>query len=319
MSVTQLHGLEAIKFDVNDATTGVLSGITEESVIFNNTLSNTITDGDVYSRFNSLANQKIAAKFGCIHIDQALNLCGLTGLRISATGGMKTGMVLYRKKQAEGGARATGNNHDTHTIKEGILVPRRLVAEHGGDAKIEYDALATWDKTNDPLVIATGVALPTNPNTPSRFSLAPISLGIDEAATLFTQCRNLEVDFGLAANTEGADGDYWDTFARIAEAMPTITMRGVNKDWLSASKIPLTGANLTHAGCSILLMKRAQGGTFVAGDVAEHILITCAGMATIEEPWNARGNAPGETTLKITMRYDGTNLPIVVDTTYAFE
>jgi len=318
MTVSTLHGLEAVKIDVNDATTEVLSGVGGCRLGIENDLGGVVTDGEVYNRFLSLVGQKLMASFHTLHISKALTLCGFSPLRITATGGSKTGLTLYAKKQVNGGGRASGSVHNSFNIKQGLLVPRRLVCDHQGHARIDYEALATYDGSNNPVVLAGSVALPTNPATPERFTLGPITLDLDGTPASFAQVRGFEFDFGHSVETVGADSDIWDTFVRVVDTQPQITIRGLDIGWFNASKIPLEGIKIDHADTEIVLRKRALGGTFVAAATAEHIGITAAGMAVIETAFDAQGNATGETNLRIPLYFDGTNAPAVIDTTYAY-
>lgn len=318
MTVSAVHGLEAVKIDVNDATTAVLSGVGGCRLGIENDLGAVATDGEVYNRFLSLVGQKLMASFHSLHIAAALAFTGADCLRISATGGLKTGLTLYAKKQAQGGSRASGSTHNSFNIKQGILCPRRLTCDHQGHARIDFEALATYDGTNNPCVISTSVALPTNPGTPERFTLGPVTLDLNGTPTAFTQFRGIEIDFGHQVESIGADSDIWDTFARVVETQPSLVFRGIDVSWFGSSKVPLEGIKIDHAGTEIVLKKRALGGTFVAGNVAEHILFTAAGMAVIETAFDAQGNALAETNLRIPLYYDGTNAPLVIDTTYAY-
>jgi len=318
MTVSALHGLEAVKIDVNDATTAVLSGVGGCRLGIENDLGNVATDGEVYSRFISLRGQKLMAQFNSMHIAASLTTCGFGCLRISATGGTKTGLTLYAKKQQQGGSRASGSVHNSFNIKQGILCPRRLTCDHQGDARIEYDALATYDGTNNPVVLGANVALPTNPATPERFTLGPISLDLNGTPTTFSGKRGFELDFGHTVESVGADSDIWDTFARIVETQPALILRGIDISWFGSSAIPLTGVQIDYADTIVVLQKRAHGGTFVDGATAEHIGIKLAGMGVIENAFDAQGNATGEVNLRIPCHFDGTNAPIVIDTTYAY-
>lgn len=317
MTVSTLHGLEAVKIDVNDATTAVLSGVGGCRLGIENDLGAVATDGEVYNRFLSLVGQKLMASFHTLHIGAALDLCGLTCLRISATGGSKTGLTLYAKKQTDGGSREAGSVHNSFNIKEGIICPKRLTCDHQGHARIEYEALATYDGSNNPVVLATSVALPTNPATPTRYGLGPITLGIGSAVS-FAQVRGFELDFGHSIESVGSDGDIWDTFVRVVETQPSIVLRGLDIGWFAAAKVPLTGVAVTHANTNIILRKRAHGGTFVAAGTAEHIGFTAAGMAVIETAFDAQGNATSEVNLRIPLYFDGTNAPLVIDTTASY-
>lgn len=319
MTVSKLHGLEAVRIDVNDATTANLSGVGGCRLGIENDLGAVNTDGEVYNRFLSLVGQKLMATFNTLHVGAALDLCGFDCLRISATGGTKTGLTLYAKKQQQGGSRASGSVHNSFNIKQGILVPRRLVCDHQGNARIDYDALATYDGSNNPVVLGTSVALPVNPATPTRFTLGPIALDLDGTPVAFNQKRGIELDFGHSVETVGADSDIWDTFARVVETQPSLVLRGLDIDWFGSAAIPLTGVKIDYADTLVVLRKRALGGTFVAGTEDEHIGIKLAGMGVIENAFDAQGNATGEVNLRIPCYFDGTNAPIVIDTTYAYE
>ena len=47
----------------------------------------------------------------------------------------------------------------------------------------------------------------------------------------------------------------------------------------------------------------------------EHISFTAAGLAWIEAPFDASGHAAAEATLQAQLLYDGSNAPLVIDTT----
>jgi IS5 family transposase len=104
----------------------------------------------------------------------------------------------------------------------------------------------------------------------------------------------------------------------IQSSNPTIRISGKNLAKFIAADIPLAGKGATHANTSIVLRKRLQTAAgFVANATAEHVLITAAGMAAWEQVHSATGNGRVEDVLLLTCRHDGTNTPIVVDTTYA--
>jgi hypothetical protein len=55
----------------------------------------------------------------------------------------------------------------------------------------------------------------------------------------------------------------------------------------------------------------------VADVTAEHIKLTAAGMATIENIFDDQADEPAQVSCEITTNYDGTNVPITIDTASA--
>ena len=78
----------------------------------------------------------------------------------------------------------------------------------------------------------------------------------------------------------------------------------------------MEGVQATHANTSFYLRHRTRTG-FVADATETHILFTAAGLAHFTEPFTASGTEAGEATLVIETENDGTNDPIVIDTTSA--
>jgi hypothetical protein len=131
------------------------------------------------------------------------------------------------------------------------------------------------------------------------------------------QLLGLEIDFGLRVRKDSSDSEIWPQFVSIEVAQPRITLRGNRSKWFGAAGVPLAGLNGTHANTSLYLRKRAAGGTFVANATAEHIKFTAAGLAYVDKPGSFSGNNPGETSITLVTKYDGTNYPITVNTAIA--
>jgi hypothetical protein len=308
--VTRLHNNDAVKIDPDSfaGTPVILGGITRVGLRINSQVQAMPTTGEAYARFIALYGQKVVPTFETVHVARALTNCALSGLKIAAASA-GTGLTTYQKSIAEGGIRTSGANHDTHNFKEGLLYPTGIEVDHQGDARISYDLCCTYDGTNNPVVIATGVSLPTAPTDTERFTLGPVTLG----GVAFTQHTGYSINFGIKVNSEGAESDIWDTFCWIENVEPTITIRGVDKKWFDAAFVPLTGLAMTHANTKLYLKKRAAGGTFVANATAEHIKVTMAGLVTVETAWDAGPTGKGTVSIKLDTNYDGTNLPIVIN------
>lgn len=305
-----LYGVELFTDAMGSAV--LLGGITQQSIVTGTRLQGDPTSGDPYVRHQAIHAQKPRATFSTLQIARALDNIGPSGLKIKSES--NTGLRLYQRKYDEGSTPASGSNHIRHTIREGLLVPRQLSCSHQDDATLQYEALVTYDGTNDPIVPADSVALPTGLLDDERFTLAAVTIG----GVLITQVTNLTLDFGLDAQTEGSNSDIWDTHSSIRSVSPSLTLKGINAKWFSSAVIPLIGKKGTHANTSFYLRKRKDdGSTFVADGTTEHIKFTMCGLAYMDSVIDVQTNQPGEPAIMMPLRYDGTNFPVVIDTTSA--
>lgn len=312
MAVSKMHNIHAVKLG---STT--LGGIKSRALRTGAEVRQYPTSGEVYARFQALYAVKPVAEFSTCHIAAGLDLCALTGTALTSG----APLLLYAQKNTEGGTRTSGANHRIYTLNEGILIPRRITVEHQGDAEISYEALLTYDGTNNPIVFTDSSNLPASPTDAQRFTIGRITLKDDsDNIVVFSQCRRVEIDFGIQAETVGADSDIYDTNCRIIEIQPSIKLTGIDIEWFKAQAtgVPLEGKSVKHSGTEIILRKRALGGTFVAAATTEHIGFTAAGMATIDRACDASGNALDEVDITMPLKFDGTNNPIVIDTTYGY-
>jgi len=306
MAVARRHGLWAV--EVGSA---IVGGITSHRVGTGTELVADETSGEVHNRFLGLMAQNPTAGFTTKQVSNALDQCGLLGTSLAVVSGVK----FYLQKHAEGGARTSGSNHRKLTFNEGLIYPTRLSCEHQRDAELEYALAITYDGTNDPIVVTDSSALPSGIADALRFTLGPVTI---ESVAL-THVKRFELDFGIEVRVEGADSDIWPTFASVISVKPTLRLSGIDIEWFKAANIPLLGKVATHANTKVYLRKRSQASAtaYVADGTAEHVKFTAAGLAYIEEPANASGQENQDVTLVMPLKYDGTNLPLVINTASA--
>ena len=249
MAVTRRYGIYSVGFGSGGGST-LIGGITKQSLSTGSTVKGEPTAGSVYPSFQSMTAQQPGASFDTLHVAAALDACGLQGLSIASLTG---GFNLYAQKHAEGGTRAGSGAHRQYVFNEGLVVPRSLSVDHQGDATISYDVIATYDGTNDPVVINDSVSLPTSGSDDERFTLGPVSI---ESVTI-DHLKSLQIEFGIEVNSEGADSEVWPRFASITSVSPKITLRGVDVEWLKSANVPLAGKAATHANTTVFLRKRA--------------------------------------------------------------
>lgn len=297
------YGLYGVGIGVVASPAAIIGGITADNLSTGSAVRGEAMSGEAYPRFVSLVGQNPRRTFSTRSIAAAMTAITTTGKALAHGGDVCN---CYMQLRQNHGTRATGSNHRKLTISNGIILPRRISGTHQGDAELSCEVVATWDGTNDPIIIADSSALPAVADT-ARFAIMKATIGsvaIDEEF-------DISIDFGLREEVEGKQSEIWPRTCSIMEVNPTITIRSRNGDLLKSTNIPLIGKAATHATSTVYLRKRAAAGTFTADATAEHISFTIAGLAVLQDVFDARGNSTGEVQVVVTASYDGTNAPIV--------
>lgn len=307
MGISTLHGLHAVKLN-----TSIIGGITGYDGDINLELDNETTNSSVWSEFQAV--RSITPTFGYRTYDVADMLDEFTNSILpTAISGISGGVVMYQQKYANGGTRATGSNHRTLTINDGMIYPVSLTCDHQGDAVLTVGIAVTYNGTNELIIPAGSAALAAGTDT-QRYTLGSITI----ESVGIAQIKSLNIDFGIEPSQDSSDSDVRPTHSHVKRQMPKITLTTTDvTKFATSSAIDVTGLAATHANSAIYLRKRSAGGLFVADETTEHIEITVAGHTKIMNPMNAETNEPGEMTIEIEPYYDGTNNPLVVDTTAA--
>jgi len=287
----------------------LLGGVTAHSLNNGVECQTEPTSGEVYPRANFITAMKPGAAFSTTQLKTFIDACTLFGVDITTlTGRLK----LYIQKMATAGARASGSVHRRFTINQGVILPRSISCRHQQDAMIQAEAIATYDGTNNPIVEADTVAVPTGLSE-QRYSLGPVTIG----SVTIDGHRSVDIDLGLDVVREGAVSEIWDKEVSIRTIAPKIRISGVDYEWLKSSNIPFTGKAAAHADTKIYFRKKKDASSFETDVTAAHVKLTTAGLCYIVDPFKGDGNAPGEITLALDTKYDGTNAPIIVSTAIA--
>jgi hypothetical protein len=287
----------------------VIRGITQSQVGSGTQVRSEATSGELYPSLQSIVEQKPTGSFTTKELARALDACSPPGVSIATLTG---GLVWYFTAEEDGGTRKTGSVHTSHKLTKGLVYPTRLEAGEREDATISYDALATWDGTNDPLQVSHAAALPAFAESES-FGLGPATIG----GIALTKFKRFSIDFGLVVEGEGKESEIFDRECTVAAWNPRLTLRGIDPAWMDAAKIPLGGKVGIHTDTKVYLRKRKSGGTFEDAAETVHICFTAAGLAYIDSPAQASGNRRAEISLTMPLTFDGTNPPLVIDTTAA--
>lgn len=305
-----LHTGYSVRITPDGGTATLLNGVTQQSVRTGSEHAAEATAGNAYANTGSINRIQPAATFSCLDVAEVIDLLGLRGACLA--GGSSPGAEFYELALDACGTVKALTSHRRNILPNGLALIRRISCGHRQNASVDVEVLTHYDGTNNPLIPEDSVAAPTGLAAPTLFTLGPVSLNGVE----FTGNLQVDIDFAIEAETDGGDSDVYDTSIVIAQIIPKFTIRGREvAKFATASGIPLEGAKGTHANTSIILRKRTPR-TASFSDNADNIEITGDAMISVDEAWSAQANRRGEIGLMGTCLDDGTNAPLVFDTSY---
>ncbi len=311
MSIPTLHVLYAIQ-----AQGGLIDQITNQD--YDQGIEEIIQagDGKTDAEFIATITQAPVLSFTTVALAKALAIAGYSGEAITS------GLDFFLQKVKSGGTREVGANHVKLTIGKGILLPRTARATQGGEASIEYDALAISDNgLNAPIAVATGEALTGSPEETEKFTVGTAKIN----GTLIEGIQDITIDFGIQEFLQGSDGNAFNTFAGIMERRPSITIRSLDVnliDVFNTSEITISPTTTIHPGqvgittgkAEVGFAKLKAFGIREALSAAVHVLFTVnEGRMTIRSIGGA-GNDPQAVEFVITPSFDGTNDSLAIAT-----
>lgn len=308
MTIHRLHSLVS-HVDGSSATVvpDLLSG--GEALEFD--IDREVTANEFFPSHASVTEARASRTLECYALKTLLDLVGVTGLPIISL--TNPGVQFFLQAFDDLGQPLAGSVHRSITAKVGWLIPQTISVDHRGHARLTVTAVIIKG-TNDAVVIADNVALPTITISPARWTLGPVTI----AGYVLNRYRNFEVDFGLTVTPGGVESNIWDTHIEVRSGAPSFTVRGIDTDWFSATGIPLAGKAATHANTSVILRKRdgsGAGAGFIDPGVAEHINITMAGPATVRDAADMTAQQPSEHSIVVEgIRDAAGNAPFILDT-----
>ena len=315
MPITNPHELSVVEVRTSTMSSAtVLGGLEDLNVQSGTEARGGATSGTLYSEHESIAAQRPEITFTSVaSLATLLNLTGSLGGPLTA--GANVGLAAYIVKRLKGSSYATGAAHRRYRIADGILIPTSLRAGFQDDARLSCRAVAIYDGSNPPIQEQDLVSIPAAPVRNERFSLYHVVAG----GIALVGATSVEIDFGLSVIlSEGATGVHseliWPTHASINQATPTITISGINPEWLKSTNIPRDGKSGTHAQNVIYLARRKHGSTFYGAAENQHITISTAGLVYIDQVVTASDKANGTVSLMIRSIFDGVNAPLVITT-----
>ena len=288
-----------------------IGGISQQTATNEANVQSTPTAGSAYPLQININSVKDSFTFQTFNVAAALSALGALGADLNSNAA-----ELYEIQWTDAGQIASGTAHRKMVFAQGRAVPRRLTCRNGEDASLEIMIMGiSSDGATNPLAITESVALPaaldSERHTIHSAVFAEINLGCIE---------NLEIDFGIEIASKNCSSNIFDSRIEIASIVPKINVTTLKADLVGngSSQIPNTGKSGTHSNSIFKLRKRTpKVASFVADATEEHISITADGTIVPTTMFQASNNEDGTSVFEITGRFDGTNVPLVIDTTAA--
>lgn len=270
--------------------------------------------GSAYPLFASVNSVNPRLTFDTYDVATALTNVGMLGLAIESDDAGRIGVEVFEILYDDLGQIVSGSVHRLCRFKKGILIPRQLTCRHQQDAQLSLELIGISDGTNAPLIFAESQASPGAATDPARHTLATATV----ESVSFAKLMGITIDFGLTVNAKGDASNPFPTRLEVVTSAPKVTIETESPELFSASGVPLLGKAATHANTLLEFRKRTKNtGSFVADATQEHISITTAGVLTAQTAFDASANADATASYMVTSFFDGTNAPLVIDTTAA--
>lgn len=269
-----------------------------------------VTGGQITPTHVALVEQKVMSPWSSYALKTVLDQLGVAGLAILAT--TNPGLSLFWQKFDANGFAVAGSVHRSLTYKGGVIIPKKISVDHGGDAKIECEVVPVKTTGNAVVVDSDTASLPAIAILPGRWTIGGIKIN----NVALTACTKLEIDFGNNTETKGVDSEIYASRLEQKTHEPQIRIDGIDPTWFSAAKIALGGTTVLTANDYVYLRKRSQdGSSFVPNATAEHIKFALAGMSAIDDSLKGQAQRAGETSLLVKLAKDSSgNAPLIVNT-----
>lgn len=308
LTTTDLNGGSAINF----------GGVTQTTIRTN---VETISDdsGDIYDEAISLLSECVDASLTLKCLDAVLTYIGLGGYCILSDGGSHPGARIFGRILNDCKSQPGATDNLQYTFANGLIYLGQISAKRGGDATISIEIKPITDGTNAPIAFASSsITLPTR----SSLSKTQFTIGACKVGNIvLSDFDGFDLQFGVVTSAmTPAMGSVWPDSIAVRKIRPIGAFTGFDPRILNdSSGIPLLGKQASHANTLIQFKKRLGYSSFVADATEEHISMTMNGSAHVTDIFTGSGNGEATNAIVVKGVHDGTNVPIIVDTTAAYD
>ena len=315
--IWKVHSIEHVPAagSVLTVTNETIAALSSVSMPVNATVQRQVDAVSVFAKTGHIDFESVDLQFTSFMIAEMIDLIGVKGLCIKQPGGET--INVYAAQYGCDGPLA-GAVHRRYTLNTGILYPTSLTCEHRADASMSATMRAVHDNAGgDPVTLTENVALPSEAQIGDRAGRWTMHDGTNTSVNgnNVASKRSINVDFGISISSQGADSEVFDSFASIDNALPIVTVQGIDPTWFNTVGLTINGVAVTHANTRIPFRKRDGAGGFIADATTSHIELTAAGPAYFDQLISVSGNDPASTSFRIEPIEDSSgNAPLILNT-----
>jgi hypothetical protein len=316
MTIPAVYSAGAIFLKTADPAMGSaigFAGLVSEEINLGQEVRTGLESAGIYETRASITKRAPSIGWGTTQVATALDLIGAAGRCINSDVS-HPGLDAYLLAHDRCDARDLSASL-RYRIANGLLVPQNLSTDHQGRAQISGRAIAITDSDgNEPIAVAENIAFPSGAADDEEFGLFRQTIG----DVTLTGSKRLSIDFGLEVTQEDADGSIYPEWVSVGSVITRITLSGINPKWLGGTYgVDVSGELITHANTTLRFVKYANGQSYEDAASNVHITATVYGLGCITTAVSARERGVSTTDLMIYALHDGSNVPILFDTTAA--
>jgi hypothetical protein len=278
--------------------------------------------GNIHTKCIAHQKQQISLTLATTELKRVLDKFATPwqGLRISSASPATSPLVIYLQRRLDSGGRSTGDDFIKISFADGLLVPRTLVADDNGEAALilEFFPIAP-DGQADPYSISSAGSNPTIAQTPDLYQLwtaGPVKINAPTLeADKYQHVQSTTVDFGIQVDLVSGDGNFYNLYAGIQSAHPSIAL--ALGDAKALVDIDLGGAVQGANDSTVFFTKMVDGGGRVARATATHCSIAVAAGTIIPTNLTVDGVAAAISGLMITPAYNESDVQMNISTATA--
>lgn len=245
--------------------------------------------GAISPGFRATMTQRPAFSASTVAIASALTAFGSGFYAFSAA------TTLYLAKLISGGGLAGTLAHAQLQGSKGCIIPRRLRAQQGREATLDFDGyFLSSDGLAAPWAYTGSVSLPVIAPGVEAFTLGPAKINASALGAL----EGFELDFGYREIVHASEGAVFPDFACYEEYHPTLTLQTADPTLINALTVGgVAQSSAVGETPSVFYLRKLAAAGRVAAATAQHIKLSMT--AGFFEPREIGENDSGQTVFEI--------------------
>lgn len=283
--------------------TAAIMGIVDQSIDGGVNELIKASDGEEYVRWVGVQSARPAVRFSTVHIQQAMDVCGVSGTSINGARTAGATVFGFQKVTGFGGNDPTTGKKFSTASTYGFFIPRQLVAATGDDAVLSVEFLAlSSDGVTNPFTVGAGCSETAQTGVTQIFTLGTAYINTTQLPGL----RRATIDFGLDIQTHLHDGYIYPASVYRNATLPRISLE--LEDISALSNIDLDGST---GKITLFLRARTNHGGVAANNTQSHIKFEMSAAGCFTQRLSAAQGGIATMAVNCIGEYDGTHMPLI--------